>query len=54
MQLASKKTLEELVLDFTLIYEAYSNEKNVDKPSKKALDAAFLKLKLATKDHASV
>lgn len=44
MQLASKKTLEELVLDFSSVWDAYWNSKVGEGPSKKDLDKAFDKV----------
>ena len=44
MQLASKKTLEELVLAFSDIWDAYWNSKFGEGPSKKDLDKAFERL----------
>jgi hypothetical protein len=41
MQLASKKTLEELVLDFSSVWNAYWSSKYNEGPSKNDLDKAF-------------
>jgi hypothetical protein len=41
MRLASKKTLEELVLEFSSVWEAYWSSKYNEGPSKNDLDKAF-------------
>ena len=41
MKLASEKTLEELILEFSTVWEAYWNSSLGEGPTKKDLDTSF-------------